>query len=94
MLSQAIEVRLAVHDDAIGQLALAVAVALGQREAVVQPEQVETAVLRAVLHDEDDVVEAVDHVVGQQIQLVDHQGLERRAHPCRSSGVLDLAHLG
>ena len=70
--------RLAVHDDAVGKLADAVAVALGQRPAVVQPEQVEAAVLGAVLDDEDDVVEPVDHVVGKLIELVDHELLEGR----------------
>ena len=70
--------RLAVDDDAVGQLARAVAIALGEGEAVVEPEQIEAAVLRAVLDDEDDVVESVDHVVGEQIELVDHESLESR----------------
>src|SRR5690606_26851865 len=68
--------RLAVHDDAVGQLAHAVAVTLGQREAVVQAEQIEAAVLWAVFDDEDHVLEPVDPVVGQEVELLDHERLE------------------
>ena len=56
----------------------AVAVAFGQRPAVVEAEQIEAAVFRAVLDDEDHVVEPLDHVVGKLIELVDHESLESR----------------
>ena len=69
-----VQVRLAVHDDPVGQLPAAVAPALREGPAVVEAEQVEAAVFGAVLDDEDDVVETLDHVVGQLIQLLDDEG--------------------
>ena len=71
-----VEQRLPEQDDAVGQLAEAVVAALGEGDAVVQPEQVERAVLRPVFRDEHDVVEPVEHLVGQQVELVDHEPLE------------------
>src|SRR5690606_10958380 len=59
------------------QLAETVLVAFGERDALVQAEEVEGAVLGAVLDDEDDVIEAVDHVVGQPVELLDDERLER-----------------
>ena len=56
--------------------------------AVVEPEQVEAAVLGPILDDEHDIVESVDHVVGKLIELVDDELLEGRgihvnhAQPC------------
>lgn len=72
----ALEVRIPVHDDAVGELAHAVAVAFCERQAVVQPEQVERAVFRAVLDHEDDVVESLDHVVRQLVEFLDYERLE------------------
>ena len=45
-------------------------------EPVVQAEEVECAVLRAILDDEHHVVETVDHLVGKLVELVDHEGFE------------------
>ena len=50
---------------------------IGDSIAPAETEEVEAAVLGPVLHDEDDVVETVDHVVGQPVQLVGHESLER-----------------
>ena len=71
-----LEVRFPVDDDAVRELAHAVAVAFGERQAVVQSEQVERAVFRAVLDHEDDVVEPLDHVVRQLVEFLDYERLE------------------
>ena len=47
----------------------------GECEALVDAEQV-AAVLRFVLDDEDDVVEPLDHLVGQSVELLDDERLE------------------
>jgi len=70
------EMRLAVDDDAIRQLAGPVLGSFCEGEAVVQTQKIETAVLGAILDDEDHVVEPVDHLVGQPVELVDHELLE------------------
>ncbi|CAI7661099.1 unnamed protein product [Penicillium discolor] len=83
------EVRFPVDDDAIGQLTHPVLRALRQREAVVQAEQIEAAVLGTILHDEDDVLELLDHLVWQLVEFVDHEGLEGRGvhvHPLQPTG--------
>src|SRR5690606_16751170 len=54
------EQRLAEQHDAVGQLAEAVAVALGEGDPLVEPEQL-AAVLGAVLDDEDEILQSVDH---------------------------------
>ena len=84
------EQRLAVEDDAIGHLAEPVAVALGEGPAVVEPEEIERPVFGAVFDDEHDVVETVDHVIGQLVELVDDDRLERfgiEFHDLLRSGV-------
>src|SRR5690606_4684675 len=70
------KVRLSIDHDAVGELTHAVLRALSQRETVIQAQEVETAVFGAVLDHEHDVVESVDHVIGQTIELVDHQRFE------------------
>ncbi|MBG9885317.1 hypothetical protein ABE10_01685, partial [Bacillus toyonensis] len=67
---------LAVEDDAIRKLAHAVVPSFRDRETVVEAQEIEAAVFRAVLDDEDDVVEPVDHVVGKTVELVDDELLE------------------
>jgi hypothetical protein len=75
------EVRLAVDDDAVWQLADAVPVALGESDSVVQTEQIEAAVVGAVFDHEYDVVEAVDHVVGEPVELVGDEFFKGRSIP-------------
>ena len=49
----------------------------GHRHTVVEPQKVQTAVLRAGLRHEDHVVETVHHVIGQQVQLIHDEAFER-----------------
>src|SRR5690606_28361059 len=73
------EMRLAKYDDSVWQLAHAVSTAFGQSKSVVQTEQIQTAVLGAILDDEHDVVETVHHVIGQSIEFVDDELFEGRS---------------
>lgn len=70
---------LAVDDDPIRKLARSVLSALSERQPVVEAEEVEASVLGSVLDDEDDVLEAVDHLIGQTIELVDDEFFEGAA---------------
>ena len=56
----------------------AVSIAFGQRPAVIEAEQIQAAVLRAILDDEHHVVETVDHVVGETVEFIDDECLESR----------------
>jgi hypothetical protein len=67
---------LAVENDTVGHLAEPVLASLRERHPVIQTEQIERTVFWPVFDDEDDVVEAVDHVVGQQIELRHDESLE------------------
>lgn len=75
---------LAVEDNAVGHLAEAVLVPFGEGDAVVESERVECAVFGAILNNKNDVVEPVDHVVGQAIEFIDDETLE--------FGVIKLQH--
>src|SRR5690606_24206137 len=70
------EQRLPKQDNAVGQLPEAVVAALGERDPLIDPEQVERAVVGTVLDDEDQVLETVDHLVREQVELLDDERLE------------------
>lgn len=70
------KVWLSVQHDAIREFPHAIAAAFGEGETVVETEKVEGAVFGAVLHDEDDILQVRDHLVGEPIQFVDDHCLE------------------
>jgi len=71
-----VEVGFSVDDDAVRELTGSVPFTFRQGEPVIETEKIERAVLRLILDDEHDVVEAVDHRRGQQIDLVSDEIVE------------------
>ena len=67
---------LTVKHDPIGEFAVTVLSAFGESDAVVQAEKGEAAVLWTCFSDKYDVVEPIDHLVGEQVELFDNQHLE------------------
>jgi len=70
------EQRLAVEDDPVRQLAESVLTALSNRDAVVEAKHIERAILRAVLGYKDEVLEALDHLVREEVEFIDDESLE------------------